>query len=85
MKPGALYGSAKVHKPLKNGPPLFRPILLAIATTTYKSAKFLVPILSDIIENEITVKDPFPFLDEILIQESDFYMASLDVGSFIFK
>ena len=43
-KPGTLYGSAKVHKPLKNGLPPFRPILSAIGTTTYKLAKFLVPV-----------------------------------------
>ena len=31
-KPGTLYGSAKVHKPLINGLPSFRPILSAIGT-----------------------------------------------------
>ena len=51
-KPRTPYGSAKVHKPLKNGLPLFRPIISAIGTPTYKLAKFLVPILSDITQNE---------------------------------
>ena len=42
---------------------------------------FLVPILSDITQNEFTVKDSFTFVDEILTQNSDFYMASLDVDA----
>ena len=33
-KPGSLYGSAQVHKPLKNGSPPLRPILSAIGTPT---------------------------------------------------
>ena len=78
-KPGTLYGSAKVHKPLINGLPPFRPILSAIGTPTYKLAKFLVPVLSDITQNEFTVKDSFTFVDEILTQNSDLYIASLDV------
>ena len=65
-KPGTLYGSAKVHKPNKNGLPPFRPILSAIGTPQYKLAKFLVPVLSDITQNEFTVKDSFIFVDEIL-------------------
>ena len=69
-KPGKLYGSTKVHKPLTNGLPPFRPILSAIGTPTYKLAKFLVPVLSDITENEFTVKDSFTFADEILTQNS---------------
>ena len=80
-KPRTLYGSAKVHKPLINGLPPFRPILSAIGTPTYKLAKFLVPVLSDITQNEFTVKDSFTFVDEILTQNSDLYMASLDVDA----
>ena len=76
-----LYGSAKVHKLLKNGLPPFRPILSAIGTLTYKLAKFLVPVLPDITQNEFTVKDSFPFVGETLTQNSDLYMASLDVDA----
>ena len=65
-----------MHKPLINGLPAFRPILSAIGIPTYKLAKFLVPTLSDITQNEFTVKDSFFFVDEILTQNSDFYMAS---------
>ena len=78
-KPGALYGSAKVHKPLKNELTPFRPSFSAIGTPTYKLAKFLVPVLSDIAQNKFTVKDSFTFVDEILTQDCDICMASLDV------
>ena len=80
-KPETLYGSAKVHKPLINGLPPFRPILSAIGTSTYKLAKCLVPVLSDITQNELTVKDSFTFVDEILTQNSDLYMTSLNVDA----
>ena len=73
-KPGTLYGSAKAHKPLTNGLQSFRSILSAIGTPTYKLAKFLVAALSDITQNEFTVKDSFTFVDEILTQNSDLYM-----------
>ena len=78
-KLGTLYGSAKVHKPLINGLPPFRPILSAIGTPTYRLVKFLVLVLSDITQNKFTSKDSFTFADEILTQNSDLYMASLDV------
>ena len=70
-----------MHRPLINGLPLFRPIFSAIGTLTYELAKFLVPLLSDITQNEFTVKDSFTFVDEILTQNSDLYMASLDVDA----
>ena len=70
-----------MHKPLINGLTPFKPILSAIGTPTYKLAKLLVPVLSDITQNEFTVTDSFTFVDEILIQNSDLYMASLDVDA----
>ena len=39
------------------------------------------PVLSDITQNEFTVKDSFTFADEILTQNSDIYMASLDADA----
>ena len=48
-------------------------------TLTYKPAKFLVPVLSDITQNELTVKNSFTFVHEMLTQDSDLYMDSLDV------
>ena len=80
-KPGTLYGSAKVDKPLKNELPPLRPILSGIGTPTHKLAKFLVPILSSKTQNEFTVPHSFTFVDAILTQHSDLYMASLDVDA----
>ena len=80
-KPGTLYGSAKVQNSLKNGLPSFGPILSAIGTPTYTLGKFLLPIFSDITQNEFTVKDIFIFIDEISTQDSNVYMASLDVDA----
>ena len=52
-----------------------------IGTPTYKIAKFLVPILSCLTINEFTVKDSFSFAKEIVEQDSNFYMGSVDVDS----
>ena len=38
---------------------------------------FLFPVLSDITQNEFTVKDSFTFVEEILTQDNDLCMASL--------
>ena len=51
----------KVHKAIVDVCPLFRPILSAIETPTYKIAKFLVPIPSCLTINKLTVKDSFSF------------------------
>ena len=47
--------------------------------------KILVPILSDITQNEFTVQDSFTFVAEIVTQDSDVDMASLGVDSFIYQ
>ena len=80
-KPETLYGSPKVYKSLINGLLSFRPILSGIGTPTYKLANFLVPVLSDMTQNEFTVKDSFTLVDEILTQNSDLHMVSLDVDA----
>ena len=49
----------------------------AIGTSTYKIAKFLVPILSCLTINDFTVKDSFSVAKEIVEQDSN--MGSLDV------
>ena len=54
-------------------------ILSAIGTPTYKLAK--VPILPDIIQNDITVQDSFTFVDEIWTQDSDLNVAGLDIDA----
>ena len=50
---------------------LFRPILLAFSFPNYKLVKHSVPILSDIIQNEFTIKYSLSFADEILMQNSN--------------
>ena len=80
-KAGTLHGSANVHKPIINGLLLFRPILSAIGTPICKLANFLVPDLPDIAQNEFAVKYSCTFVDDILTQKSDLYMAILDVDA----
>ena len=48
---------------------------------TYKLAKFLLPFLTPLTENEHTVTDSFHFAEEIRKQDPNLYMASLDVDS----
>ena len=55
--PAILYGRAKIHKPVKDGVPSFRPILSAIGTPTYKLSKFFVPLLTPLTLNECTIKE----------------------------
>ena len=78
-KPGVVYGLGKVHKVTKNGLPLFRPILSAISSPTYKLAKFLLPFLVLLTQNEYIVTNSFLFAKEICKQDPNLYMASLDV------
>ena len=80
-RPGVLYGLCKVHKAIVDVCPPFRPILSATGTPTYKIATFLVSILSFLTINEFTNKDSFSFAKEIIEQDSNFYMGSLDVDS----
>ena len=54
-----------------------------LGTPTYKIAKFLVPILSCLTINEFTVKDSFSFAKEIVEQDSNFDMGSLDTDSLL--
>ena len=45
--------------------------------------QFLVPVLSDITQNEFTIKDSFTFADEILTHDSDLCTASLDLDAYL--
>ena len=80
--PGILYGLCKVHKTVVDVCLPFRPILSAIGTPTYKLAKYLVPKLASITANEFSVKDSFCFAEEIVNQNSNFIMGSLDLFLF---
>ena len=61
--------------------PSFRPILSTIATPTYELAKFLIPILKPLTENEYTVHDSFSFAREVSQFNSKDLMVSLDIES----
>ena len=80
-RPGILYGNPKIHKPVVDNLPKFRPILSAINTPGYNLAKFLIPILEPLTHNEFTIKDSFSFAKEITTYDSSLYMAVLDVES----
>ena len=80
-QPGIMYGLSKIHKPLFNNFPKLKPILSAINTATYGWAKFFVPLLKSFTLNEYTLKDSFEFAKDITNQNSNCFMASLDVDS----
>ena len=79
--PGILYRRAKIHKPIKDGFPSFRPILSAIGTPTYKLSTFFVPILTPLTLNEYKIKDLFLFAEELLNYDSNLVMTSFDAES----
>ena len=80
-RPGIMYRLCKVHKDIIDNCPPFGPILAAINTPTYKLPKILVRILKSLTSNEYTVKDSFAFAEEIIEQDSEFFMGSLDIDS----
>ena len=79
----SLDGLCKVHKDIIDNCPLFRPVLSAINIPTYKLAMFLVPILKSLTSNKYTLKDSFAFAEEIVEQDSEFFMRSLE-ADFLF-
>ena len=78
-KPGILYGNPKVHKPVVDNMPEFRPFFSAINTPGYNLAKFLIPILEPLTHSEFTVKDSFSSAKEITNYHSSLFMATLYV------
>ena len=78
-KPGIMYGLCKVHKDIIDNCPPFRAMFSAISTSTYKLAKLLVPIFKSLTSNEYTLKDSCAFGEEIVEQDSEHFMGSLDV------
>ena len=80
-RPGILYGSPKVHKPLINNCPKFYRTLSTIGSPTYKLPKFSVFILSTLTSNEFSVRVSFSFADEVSRFCPDHFLASLDVES----
>lgn len=79
--PARLYGSPKIHKPLVNGLPKYRPIISQIGTCTYELAKFLLPFITPHTTNNYTVTDTFHFVSMLENKDHRLFMASLDVDS----
>ena len=79
--PARLYGSPKIHKPLVDGLPKYRPIISQIGSSTYNLAKFLLTFIQPYTTNEYTVKDSFHFVSMIDSKDHRLVMASLDVDS----
>ena len=59
--------------------PTFWPILPAIKTPSYNTAKYLVSILEPITTNKFTIKKSFESAKEVIEQDSGLFMATLDV------
>ena len=56
-------------------------ILSAIKTPSCNLEKFLVPLIEPMIKNTFTAKNSFEFAKEICEQNSEYFIASLDVES----
>ena len=80
-RPGISNGLCKVHKAITYVSPPFRPILYAIRTPSYKLPKLFISKLSSIAFNELTERDYFTFAEEVVHQDSTFFMGSLDVDT----
>ena len=80
-RPGISNGLCKVHKAVTFVSPPFKPILYAIRTPSYKLPKLFISKLSSIAFNELTGRDYFTFAEEVVHQDSTFFMGSLDVDT----
>ena len=84
-RPGILYGNPKVHKPVVDNMPKFRPIISAINTPRYNLAKFLILFLEPLTHSEFTVKDTFRFAKEITKYESSLFLQVLMLNHYLPK
>ena len=80
-RPGAMYGFCKIHRASVEHCPPFRTTFSALNSPTYKRVNCLVPILKRLKTNEFTIKDSLHFAEEIIDQQPDVFMGSLDVDS----
>ncbi len=76
---GVMYGLPKIHK--ENIP--VRPIISAIGTYNYKTAKYLVEILTPLVDHKYILKDTFEFVYKVstIDPKKDKYLISYDVVS----
>ena len=73
----------KVHKKCADGCRPFRSILSALKTPIHKLAKYLVPILEPLTNNQYAVKDSLNFASEFVDQDSSNFIGSLDIDSLL--
>ena len=78
-RPSIMYGLCKIQKDIIDNCPSFRSILSTVNIPIYKLAKFLVPILKPLTSNEYTIKGSFVFAEEIVEQDCECFIGSLDV------
>ena len=50
-----MHGLVNAHKVVSDRLPLFRPILAAVGTQTYKPANFLIPLSGPLLTNDCTI------------------------------
>ena len=64
--PAHIYGTPKMHKfSSSDSFPNLRPIVSSIGTFNYNLANFLCDLLSAIVPNDYSCKDPFSFVSQI--------------------
>ena len=80
-RPGILHSLCKIHESIVDGTLPFCPIFSAIGTSTYKLAKFFLPLLEPQTYNQYTIKDSFWFCEELKHFNTNFIMVSFDVES----
>ena len=64
--PACIYGTPKMHKfSSSDSFPKFRPIVSSIGTFNHNVAGFLCDLLSPLVPNDYSCKDPFSFVSQI--------------------
>ena len=77
-RPGVIYGLPKIQK---RETPL-HPILSTVGTHNYNLSRYLVIVLSSVVDSPFILRDSFSFAKEIsVLTNCDHHMASFDVKS----
>ena len=73
-----MYGQPKIHK----GDTPLRPIIATTGSYNSSLSRYLVKLLSPLIQSIFSVKDSFSFVNEInTLDDHNYVMASFDVVS----
>lgn len=76
-----MHGLVNAHKVVSDRLPLFRPILAAVGTPTYKPANFLIPLPGPLLTNDCTINEFFLFADELESFNSKLVTDRFDIKS----